>query len=79
MRKILSICLLLIAVVAQAQIQEPVKFKSELKTLAAGEAEIVFTATIDKWSFLGYLQCREDIRCYSCRKVAAERKRNSFL
>ena len=48
MRKILSICLLLIAVVAQAQIQEPVKFKSELKTLAAGEPEIVFTATIDK-------------------------------
>ena len=48
MRKILSICLLLIAVVAQAQIQEPVKFKSELNTLAAGEAEIVFTATIDK-------------------------------
>ena len=48
MRKILSICLLLIAVVAQAQIQEPIKFKSELKTLAAGEAEIVFTATIDK-------------------------------
>ena len=48
MRKILSICLLLIAVVAQAQIQEPVKFKSELKTLAAGEAEIVFPATIDK-------------------------------
>lgn len=48
MKKILSICLLLIAVMAQAQIQEPVKFKSELKTLAAGEAEIVFTATIDK-------------------------------
>ena len=48
MKKILSICLLLIAVVAQAQIQEPVKFKSELKTLAAGEAEIVCTATIDK-------------------------------
>ena len=48
MKKILSICLLLIAVVAQAQIQEPVKFKSERKTLAAGEAEIVFTATIDK-------------------------------
>ena len=48
MRKILSICLLLIAVVAQAQIQEPVKFKSELKTLVAGETEIVFTATIDK-------------------------------
>lgn len=55
MRKILSICLLLIAVVAQAQIQEPVKFKSELKTLVAGEAEIVFTATIDKgWHGIFY-------------------------
>ena len=32
----------------QAQIQDPVKFKSELKTLAADEAEVVFTATIDK-------------------------------
>ena len=32
----------------QAQIQEPVKFKSELKTLQAGEAEVVFTGTIDK-------------------------------
>lgn len=90
MRKILSICLLLIAVVAQAQIQEPVKFKSELKTLAAGEAEIVFTATIDKgWHVYstdlgdgGPISATfnvEDFRCYSCRKVAAERKRNSFL
>ena len=57
MKKILSICLLLIAVVAQAQIQEPVKFKSELKTLAAGEAEIVFTATIDK----GWHVCSTDL------------------
>lgn len=32
----------------QAQIQDPVKFKSELKTLAADEAEVVFTAAIDK-------------------------------
>lgn len=32
----------------QAQIHEPVKFKSELKTLPAGEAEIVFTGVIDK-------------------------------
>ena len=32
----------------QAQIQDLVKFKSELKTLAAGEAEVVFTAAIDK-------------------------------
>ena len=43
-----SILLLLFAVVVQAQIQEPVKFKSELKTLQAGEAEVVFTGTIDK-------------------------------
>lgn len=48
MKKILSILLVLVAVAVQAQIQEPVKFKAELKTLAAGEAEIVFTATIDK-------------------------------
>ena len=47
-KSILSILLLLFAVVVQAQIQEPVKFKSELKTLQAGEAEVVFTGTIDK-------------------------------
>lgn len=40
--------MLLLAVVVQGQIQEPVKFKSELKTLVAGEAEVVFTGTIDK-------------------------------
>lgn len=43
-----SLFLLLLTVVAQAQIQEPVKFKYELKTLSAGEAEAIFTATIDK-------------------------------
>ena len=49
MKKIIfSILLLLFAVVVQAQIQEPVKFKSELKTSQAGEAEVVFTGTIDK-------------------------------
>lgn len=49
MKKILfSTLLLLLAVMAQAQIHEPVKFKSELKTLSAGEAEIVFTGIIDK-------------------------------
>lgn len=32
----------------QAQIQEPVKWKTELKKLSASEAEIVFTATIEK-------------------------------
>ena len=47
-KSIFSILLLLFAVVVQAQIQEPVKFKSELKTLQAGEAEVVFTGTIDK-------------------------------
>ena len=47
-KSILSILLLLFAVEVQSQIQEPVKFKSELKTLQAGEAEVVFTGTIDK-------------------------------
>ena len=47
-KSIFSILLLLFAVVVQAQIQEPVKFKSELKTLQDGEAEVVFTGTIDK-------------------------------
>ena len=50
-KSIFSILLLLFAVVVQAQIQEPVKFKSELKTLQAGEAEVVFTGTIDKATF----------------------------
>lgn len=48
MKKIYSLLLLLFAVVTmQAQIQEPVTFKTELKTLSAAEAEIIFTATID--------------------------------
>ena len=38
----------LFAVAMQAQIQDPVKFNSELKILAADEAEVVFTAAIDK-------------------------------
>lgn len=49
MKKLLfPLFLLLFAVAVQAQIQDPVKFKSELKTLAADEAEVVFKATIDK-------------------------------
>ena len=49
MKKLLfPLFLLLFAVALQAQIQDPVKFKSELKTLAAGEAEVIFTAAIDK-------------------------------
>ncbi len=48
MKKIISFLLFSILVCTlQAQIQEPVKFKSELKTLSDTEAEIVFTATID--------------------------------
>lgn len=47
-KSIFSILLLFLAVVVQAQIQDPVKFKTELKTLSAGEVEVVFTGTIDK-------------------------------
>lgn len=49
MKKLLfPLFLLLFAVAVQAQIQDPVKFKSELKTVAADEAEVVFKAAIDK-------------------------------
>lgn len=49
MKKLLfPFVLLLFAVAVQAQIQDPVKFNSELKTVAADEAEVVFTAAIDK-------------------------------
>ncbi len=49
MKKLLfPLFLLLFAVAVQAQIQDPVKFKSELKPLAADEAEVVFKAAIDK-------------------------------
>ena len=47
-KKIFSLLgFLCVAVMMQAQIQEPVKFKAELKTLSDTEAEVVFTATID--------------------------------
>ena len=49
MKKLLfPLFLLLFTVAMRAQIQDPVKFKSELKTVAADEAEVVFTAAIDK-------------------------------
>lgn len=49
MKKLLfPFVLLLFAVAMQAQIQDPVKFNPELKILAADEAEVVFTAAIDK-------------------------------
>ena len=47
-KSVFSIWLLLLTVVAQAQIHDPVKFKYELKTLSAGEAEVVFTGTVEK-------------------------------
>ena len=49
MKKLSSFLLLLLVVfTAQAQIQEPVKFKTELTALSDTEAEVVFTAAIDK-------------------------------
>ena len=49
MRKIISFLLLSFVVYAlQAQIKDPIKFKTELTTLSDTEAEVVFTATIDK-------------------------------
>lgn len=48
MKKILfPLLLCMLAMAMQAQIQEPVKFKSELKMVTENEAEIVFTATIE--------------------------------
>ncbi len=47
MRKVsVFLLLLFVALATQAQIQEPVKFKAELKTLSDTEAEVVFTGTI---------------------------------
>lgn len=49
MRKVCSFLLLMFVVLAaHAQIQDPVKFKTELKTLSDTEGEIIFTGTIDK-------------------------------
>ncbi len=49
MKKLISSLLLSFVVcVLQAQIKDPVKFKTEFNTLSDTEAEIVFTAAIDK-------------------------------
>ena len=49
MKKLISSLLLCFVVcVLQAQIKDPVKFKTEFNTLSDTEAEIVFTAAIDK-------------------------------
>ena len=48
MKKLFTMLLLLLSVVTlQAQMQEPVKFKAELKNVKGAEAEIVFTGKID--------------------------------
>ncbi|MEG1562945.1 MAG: cytochrome c biogenesis protein CcdA [Bacteroides sp.] len=48
MKKVYSLLLLLLVVVAaQAQIKDPVKFKTELKTLSDVKAEITLTGAID--------------------------------
>ncbi|MEY8631122.1 protein-disulfide reductase DsbD family protein [Bacteroides nordii] len=48
MRKLCSFLLLMFVVLAaHAQIQDPVKFKTELKALSDTEGEIIFTAAID--------------------------------
>lgn len=49
MKKILfSLIVSFLAFAAYAQIQEPVKFKTELKNVSATEVEIVFTASIEQ-------------------------------
>lgn len=49
MKKIFcSIFILFLAIISYAQIQEPVKFKTELKNVSATEVEIVFTASIEQ-------------------------------
>ena len=47
MRRLTTLLSLLIALSIQAQMMNPVHFSSELKELKGGEAELVFSATID--------------------------------
>lgn len=48
MRKLLTICVLLVAfIAAKAQMMDPVHFTTQMKDLKNGEAELVFKATID--------------------------------
>ena len=64
MKKLFSFLLLnFVVYVLQAQIQDPVKFKTELKSLSDTEAEIVFTATIDK-GWLSLIHISEPTRPY---------------
>ncbi len=47
-RQILTVCFLAVAIFAFAQMQDPVKFTTQLKTGSGPEAEMIFSATIDK-------------------------------
>ena len=48
MKKLLTILILMVAVLtAEAQLQDPVHFRSELKRISDTEAELLFQATID--------------------------------
>ena len=48
MKKLLTIWVLLVAVIAaKAQMMDPVHFTTQLKDLKNGEAELIFKATID--------------------------------
>lgn len=47
-KSVFSILLLLLAVAVEAQMQEPVKFKTELKVLSPGEVEVIFTGAIER-------------------------------
>ena len=46
-RTVVAVLMAVVAMVAQAQMMNPVHFKSELKELKGGEGEIVFSGTID--------------------------------
>ena len=46
-KTVAALLMCVMAIAAQAQMMNPVHFKSELKELKGGEAEIVFSATID--------------------------------
>ena len=49
MKRLFSLLFLCLTIgMLQAQIQEPVKFKTELKKISDVEAEIIFTASIDE-------------------------------
>ena len=46
-RTVVAVLMTVVTIVAQAQMMNPVHFKSELKELKGGEGEIIFSATID--------------------------------